>query len=172
MAPSLTQHAPDPHQISSVERLLRLGEYAPEQITDGMIWLSGYAPDVFDAVLDAIDPPALDAGSDPAPYCATCGADIGIFLKFGLDWRHYRGTILGQAELFDPGRRARPDQEQRGGERAHPAGRSFPITTGPPYPAAPVRAGRRRPGETRDRSGGRILTSVACAGRSEGDANS
>jgi len=151
MAPSLTQHAPDPHQISSVERLLRLGEYAPEQITDGMIWLSGYAP---------------------APYCATCGADIGIFLKFGLDWRHYRGTILGQAELFDPGRRARPDQEQRGGERAHPAGRSFPITTGPPYPAAPVRAGRRRPGETRDRSGGRILTSVACAGRSEGDANS
>jgi hypothetical protein len=33
-----------------------------------------------------------------------CGADIGIFVKFGLDWRHYReGASLGEAEIFDPG---------------------------------------------------------------------
>jgi hypothetical protein len=36
--------------------------------------------------------------------CARCGSDIGIFIKFGLDWHHYReGSALGKAEIFDPG---------------------------------------------------------------------
>ena len=36
--------------------------------------------------------------------CARCGSSIGIFLKFGLQWLHYRGgDALGQAEIFDPG---------------------------------------------------------------------
>ena len=31
----------------------------------------------------------------------------GIFIKFGLDYRHYReGATLGQAEIFDPGHAA------------------------------------------------------------------
>ena len=34
----------------------------------------------------------------------TCGGDIGIFLKFGLAWRHYAGTDLSDIELLDPGR--------------------------------------------------------------------
>jgi len=36
---------------------------------------------------------------------AVCGGDIGVFLKFGLDWRHYRGTDLTDLELFEPGHR-------------------------------------------------------------------
>ena len=49
------------------------------------------------------EPCAGDGTDDPAPYCAICDGDIGIFLKFGLDWRHYAGTDLTDIELFDPG---------------------------------------------------------------------
>jgi hypothetical protein len=68
-----------------------------------MRWLSGYAPAVFDAVIDAVQPCAGDGADDPAPICGHCGADIGIFLKLGLDWRHYRGALPGPIELYDPG---------------------------------------------------------------------
>jgi hypothetical protein len=44
-----------------------------------------------------------DGSEDPEPFCDRCGADIGIFLKFGLDWRHYRASSLDDIELFDPG---------------------------------------------------------------------
>ena len=41
--------------------------------------------------------------------CARCGAEIGIFVKFGLQWRHYRGgEVLGRAEIFDPGHDPEP----------------------------------------------------------------
>lgn len=57
-------------------------------------------------------------GSGLEPVCVICGEKIGIFLRLGLDWRHYRetresslvsgqdrlsGTGVGQIELFDPG---------------------------------------------------------------------
>lgn len=57
-------------------------------------------------------------GREPEPVCGICGEKIGIFLRLGLDWRHYRetrdavlasgqdrldGTGIGQIELFDPG---------------------------------------------------------------------
>ena len=46
----------------------------------------------------------FDHAEDPVPVCARCGSELGIFLKFGLQWRHYRGgEALGQAEIFDPG---------------------------------------------------------------------
>ena len=41
----------------------------------------------------------------PRAACAVCGGDIGVFLKFGLEWRHYRGTDLTDLELFEPGHR-------------------------------------------------------------------
>jgi hypothetical protein len=44
-----------------------------------------------------------DPGGDPAPVCGRCGGDLGIFLKFGLDWRHYRGGGLDSLEIYDPG---------------------------------------------------------------------
>ncbi len=103
MGPSLTERGQAAHDIGGRQRVDRLGGFSPEQLTEGMTWLSGYAPEVFDAVLDAIEPCVGDGSEEPAPVCGRCGADIGIFLKFGLDWRHYRGATLGEAELFDPG---------------------------------------------------------------------
>jgi len=98
-----------------------------QQLADRLNWLSWYQPGIFTAVMDygqfsddlAADtdptdqaPDSDDYGNfehadqaeDPAPVCARCGSDIGIFLKFGLQWRHYRGgEALGRAEIFDPG---------------------------------------------------------------------
>jgi hypothetical protein len=88
---------------SLTARIERLGEFSPQQLTEGMIFLSDYAPEVFDAVLDAVEPCVRDGSDEPAPFCDRCGADIGIFLKFGRDWRHYRGATLSEVELFDPG---------------------------------------------------------------------
>jgi hypothetical protein len=43
----------------------------------------------------------LDPAEDPVPVCARCGSGIGIFLKFGLQWRHYRGgDALGQLPVY------------------------------------------------------------------------
>jgi hypothetical protein len=77
--------------IEARKRLERLGAFSPDQLDDGLRWLEGYAPEVFDAVLDAIEPFNFDGSEEPDPVCGICGADIGIFVKFGLDWRHYRG---------------------------------------------------------------------------------
>jgi len=104
MTTSLSNHGPSTRQIEARKRIERLNGFSPDQLTDGMRWLAGYAPEVFDVVLDTVDVESLtaDSSQEPAPICGRCGADIGIFLKF--DWRHYReGTALGQAEIFDPG---------------------------------------------------------------------
>jgi hypothetical protein len=122
MGLSLTQRTPDAHAISSQERLERLTGYTASQLAAGMIWLSGYDPRTFDAVPDAVAPtagdPTPDGSDDPEPFCAACGCPIGIFLRLGLDWRHFRqagaatqfnshnhdgATALGQFEVFDPG---------------------------------------------------------------------
>jgi hypothetical protein len=62
--------------------------------------------------------PAPDGSDDPEPFCAARGAPIGIFLRLGLDWRHFRqsgaavqadrrdrdgAAVLGEFEVFDPG---------------------------------------------------------------------
>ena len=97
----------------------RLRGLSYQQLADRLRWLSWYQPGTFTAVMDYMEfcddraadtDPSIAAfelsefDEDPAPVCATCGSDIGIFIKFGLDWRHYRGDAgLGQAEIFDPG---------------------------------------------------------------------
>ena len=98
----------------------RLRGLTHQQLADRLNWLSWYQPGLFEAVMDygqfsddlsadtdPTDPDAhgdFDSAEDPAPVCARCGSDIGIFIKFGLQWRHYRGgDALGQAEIFDPG---------------------------------------------------------------------
>jgi hypothetical protein len=122
MGLSLTQRTPDAHATESRDRLERLTGYTASQLAAGMIWLSGYDPRTFDAVLDAVatcaGARALDGTDDPEPICAACGTSIGIFLRLGLDWRHYRqagataqadshdrdgATAFGQLEVFDPG---------------------------------------------------------------------
>ena len=119
MGLSLTQRAQDAQPIGPRERLERLTGFTASQLAAGLTWLAGYDPRTFDAVLDAVEPGTdQDGGDDPEPFCATCGIPIGIFLRLGLDWRHYRetwdsslisgqdrlnGTGIGQIELFDPG---------------------------------------------------------------------
>jgi hypothetical protein len=42
---------------------------------------------------------------DLDPYCAACGALVGIFRGHGDGWRHYRGegTVASPVELYDAG---------------------------------------------------------------------
>jgi hypothetical protein len=99
-------------QAEARKRLSRLAALVSDRMTEALTWLAGDSPMVFDAMLDATEPCADDDTPDPAdnpePFCAVCGADVGIFLRFGLDWRHYRGdgTTVGLIELFDPGHAA------------------------------------------------------------------
>ena len=128
MTISLSNHDPsmwpvesfdeDPYDEDSPDEA-RLRGLTHEQLADRLTWLAWYQPGVFNAVMDYMDfSDALAADADPAspdlhnrgydgepaPVCGRCGADIGIFIKFGLNWRHYReGAALGQAEIFDPG---------------------------------------------------------------------
>jgi hypothetical protein len=66
-------------------------------MNDGAGW-SGFDPDLVPDP-DGVD----DHDGDPAPVCGRCGGNLGVFLKFGLDWRHYRGEDLNGIELYDPG---------------------------------------------------------------------
>jgi hypothetical protein len=105
-----------PDQVHPDEARLR--GLTHQQLTDRLNWLSWYQPGIFAAVMDYMEfsdtlaadadptgPDPDDGGYDgePAPVCGQCGADIGIFIKFGLDWRHYVATTLDDIELFDPG---------------------------------------------------------------------
>jgi hypothetical protein len=90
------------------DRISRLTALGPEDAAVALLWLAMNFPAVCDAMLDKVEYDAIDdpdPGREPEPFCAECGADIGIFLRFGLGWRHYRGdgSIIGQIELFDPG---------------------------------------------------------------------
>jgi hypothetical protein len=95
-------------EFSPQERGERLRAVSPEQTRQALLFLSGYAPAVFDAALDAVEPceedDDPDAGEDAEPFCAVCAERVGIFLRVGLDWRHYRGEDPGGPfEIFDPG---------------------------------------------------------------------
>jgi hypothetical protein len=95
--------------LTQRDRIDRLADLTPEDKTAGLVWLAMHAPVTCDAMLDALESDAwddaADASEEPEPYCLLCGADVGIFLRFGLDWRHYwgDGSTVGRIELFDPG---------------------------------------------------------------------
>jgi hypothetical protein len=128
MTTSLSNHSPSARPVGGFEEdpldednpyEARLRGLSRQQLADRLTWLAWYQPGIFTAVMDYMefsdvlaadtDPASpdldnLDYGEEPVPVCSRCGADIGIFIKFGLDWRHYReGAALGQAEIFDPG---------------------------------------------------------------------
>lgn len=48
---------------------------------------------------------AFTADDDLEPYCATCGATVGIFIDHGEGWHHFRGagTPEDPNELYDAG---------------------------------------------------------------------
>jgi hypothetical protein len=131
MTISLSNPTPSPRPVDGFDEYpydedtpdeLRLRGLTHQQLADRLTWLAWYQPGIFTAVMDYMDfidalaadadPTSPDRHSrrhdgEPAPVCGRCGADIGIFIKFGLDYRHYReGAVLGQAEIFDPGHAA------------------------------------------------------------------
>jgi hypothetical protein len=106
-----------PENDQFTERLRGLN---PQQILDALTFVAFWSPGTFTAALDYCEAtgwgqsgsgpdPAPgqdgddDTGHDPAPVCAQCGGNLGIFLKLGLEWRHYHGEDLNDIELYDPG---------------------------------------------------------------------
>jgi hypothetical protein len=87
------------------ERLDRLAAIDAEHKEMALMFLSGYAPHVFDDVLDATEPiTGYSLGDDAEPYCISCGASAGVFPTLGDGWRHYRGDgITVRAEPYDAG---------------------------------------------------------------------
>ena len=81
MGTSLTQGAPAAHRITAEDRMERIGQLTTRQLTDALLWLAGYAPSVFDAVAEAVEPCPGDGSEDPAPFCEICDGDLGVFLK-------------------------------------------------------------------------------------------
>lgn len=58
-----------------------------------LAFLAGYRPPTFGTV-----------GDGPEPLCTVCGGSVGIFLGYGTDWHHFRGTGTdggGPAEVYD-----------------------------------------------------------------------
>lgn len=93
-------------EFSPHERVERVLAATPQQHAHALLFLSGYAPEVFDTALEAAElvHPDPDAEDDSEPYCASCGTRVGIFLRVGLAWHHYEGDEPGGPfELFDPG---------------------------------------------------------------------
>jgi ribosomal protein S27AE len=82
-------------------RVARLAVLDSEQPRQALAFLSGFRPGVFDAILDAVEPPARPGTQDTTdrePFCARCGAPVGIFLAHGPDYRHYRGAITATSK--------------------------------------------------------------------------
>ena len=113
--PSEPVRVPDDDQFT-----VRLRGLNAQQLLDAMTFLAFWSPSAFTAALDyceatewgwsGFDPDLIpgpddddNPDRDPAPVCGRCGGNLGIFLKFGLDWRHYRGEGLDDIELYDPG---------------------------------------------------------------------
>lgn len=97
-------------EISARQRLDRLAAADAGRMIAALQFLAGYDPGTFDAILDAVEPwddsGVPDAGEDAEPYCVQCGQDVGIFLRFGLGWRHFRSidaTVGVAYEIIDAG---------------------------------------------------------------------
>jgi ribosomal protein S27AE len=99
--PPLPASGPPGRCAPSGGRLARLAALDPEQRRLALAFLSGYRPRVFDAILDAVEPPARPGTQDAVdqePFCARCGAPVGIFLAHGKDYRHYRGVLTATSK--------------------------------------------------------------------------
>jgi hypothetical protein len=94
-------------ETSLDERMERLAATTPGQRRHALVFLSGYAPDLFGIVLDAVascpdDEP--EVMGDAEPCCAFCAERVGIFTSAGPYWLHYRGQDqAGPFQVFEPG---------------------------------------------------------------------
>lgn len=90
------------YQAEVRDRLDRLAATDAEHKDMALTFLSGYAPRVFDTILDATAPVTNNnLDDDFEPYCISCGDAVGVFLAHGPEYRHYRGVLA-------PGSKPRP----------------------------------------------------------------
>lgn len=112
MSSSVSHPDPVVHDFGDSQEDERLRGLTRQQLADRLTWLSWWSPGTFQAVMDYmefIDNLAADGDlgqdnpDDLAPYCLTCGSEVGIFTGSGPDWKHYRASIKAGIEQFDPG---------------------------------------------------------------------
>jgi hypothetical protein len=93
--------------VGLTERLELLGVMDPGDMGTVLASIAGHAGAAFDAAIAELQghDEDEDQGDDEEPYCATCGASIGIFYGRGNAWLHYtgQGTAESPVELFDAG---------------------------------------------------------------------
>jgi hypothetical protein len=91
------------------DRMDRLAAVDAEHKEMALMFLSSYAPEVFDAALDATEPftagpvTGYSLADGAEPYCTACGASAGVFPALGDGWRHYRGDGSTKAQPYDAG---------------------------------------------------------------------
>ena len=101
--------------MNNAERLELLNAMDPDDMRASLAWLAAYAPRMFDFAFvrdremverlqDRLDGDR-DGEDDLIPYCAECGATIGVFIGHGSGYHHFRGsgTVESPNELYDPG---------------------------------------------------------------------
>jgi hypothetical protein len=84
---------------------MRLDSLDPEDMSCALRFLIEYSPATFDTLLDVIGSkrPGGDDEANEEPFCASCGAPVGMFAADGLGYRHYREVPNGEAERYDAG---------------------------------------------------------------------
>lgn len=104
--------------IGATERLELLGVMDPDDLRAALAFIMSRHPQVFDHALvrdrrlvERLGDRLAQAGradEDLAPYCALCGAPIGVFLgQQDKGYQHYRqGTVASRVEIFDAGHEA------------------------------------------------------------------
>jgi hypothetical protein len=100
-APGLPDSVADQPPEASPHALLRLDTLDAQDMTHALTYLAEYSPATFDTILDTLGP--ADHTPDDAneePFCATCGAPLGIFVTDGPYYRHYHETEDGDHHRY------------------------------------------------------------------------
>jgi hypothetical protein len=92
MCTILTDPGHAAQRFSPQERMERLAGIDADRMQDALTFLIWFSGAIFDEIIDATEPENGDDDPEPAPFCQACGQPLGIFLKLGLEWRHYKGT--------------------------------------------------------------------------------
>lgn len=81
--------------VAMRDRLDALESLTAEQRFAALACLASYDGTAFDLILAEVaatgDDTDLDTWRDAEPYCLLCGADLGIFPRYGAGWQHFRG---------------------------------------------------------------------------------
>jgi hypothetical protein len=103
----LADRGPDARPVSDPGgRLARLAPLDHDRLAESLVFLAGFAPTVLDSILNATEP-CLDDERLPdedalEPFCATCGARVGVFVSRGSEWLHYTGDPANRdVEAYD-----------------------------------------------------------------------